>query len=64
MRDWRSVLRGLQTMSNWHVIFKHWAVRFTISKQFWIHWWTPRWHEERGPYVSIGLGLIRIYRGY
>jgi len=30
----------------------------------WWHWWTPSWHHGRGPYISIGLGLFAIYRGY
>jgi len=31
---------------------------------WWCHFWTPIWHEGRGPYVSIGLGWLAIYRGY
>ncbi len=31
---------------------------------FWWHWWTPDWHEGRGPYVSIGLGWLTLQRGY
>jgi len=31
---------------------------------WWLHYWTPIWHEGRGPYVSIGLGWFAIYRGY
>lgn len=31
---------------------------------WWCHLWTPKWHEGRGPYVSIGLGWFAIYRGY
>lgn len=30
----------------------------------WFELWTPIWHEGRGPYVSIGLWFIFIYRGY
>ncbi len=34
----------------------------------WIHLWTPVYHDGRGPYISIGiyvgLGTIRIMRGY
>lgn len=30
----------------------------------WWQWWTPRWHEGRGPYVSIGFYFIAFYRGY
>ena len=35
-----------------------------LSKSFWWNWWTPTWHKGRGPYISIGLGLFAIYRGY
>ncbi|OGB61447.1 MAG: hypothetical protein A2Y94_13795 [Caldithrix sp. RBG_13_44_9] len=31
---------------------------------FWIHLWTPKWHKNRGPYISIGIGFIAIHRGY
>jgi hypothetical protein len=31
---------------------------------FWWHWWTPIWHEGRGPYISIGCGLVTLHRGY
>jgi len=34
------------------------------ANRLWAHLWTPIWHEGRGPYVSIGLGIIAIYRGY
>ena len=30
----------------------------------WIHLWTPKWHCGRGPYISIGIGVFAIYRGY
>lgn len=32
--------------------------------QFWWHVFTPGWHADRGLYISIGLGLIAIFRGY
>jgi len=64
MRDFGSMLRGLLAMPKWYVVLKHWTIRFTIHGQFWAHWWTPIWHEGRGPYISLGLGPIRIYRGY
>ena len=41
-----------------------WGTKFITSGTFWIHLWTPVWHKGRGPYVSIGLGFIGIYRGY
>lgn len=33
-------------------------------KHFWFIITTPPYHAGRGPYVSIGLGLFAIYRGY
>jgi hypothetical protein len=35
-----------------------------MGKRFWFHFWTPKWHEGRGPYLSVGLGIVAIYRGY
>lgn len=40
-----------------------WAVRFGRKGWWWLMW-TPQWHEGRGPYISIGIGLVAIYRGY
>lgn len=33
-------------------------------RAWWWAWWTPVWHEGRGPYLSIGLYVIAVYRGY
>lgn len=30
----------------------------------WLHCWTPTWHRGRGPYFSIALGFVLIYREY
>ena len=40
------------------------SVKLTSDLKFWIHLWTPKWHMGRGPYISIGLWVIRFYRGY
>lgn len=34
------------------------------TPRFWFIVTTPPYHEGRGPYISIGLGLFAIYRGY
>lgn len=66
--DIGSFLRGIGAMKprhewpNWAVSRPMWSVRW--AKGFWLHLWTPMWHEGRGPYVSIGLGVLAIYRGY
>jgi len=31
---------------------------------FWWEIWTPKWHDGRGKYITIGMGLIAFYRGY
>lgn len=36
----------------------------TTECRFWLHIWTPTWHEGRGPYVSIGVYEFAFYRGY
>jgi hypothetical protein len=43
-----------------------WAIRRQDMKprKFWLHWWTPAWHDGRGPYISIGLWLFSVMRGY
>ena len=49
-------------------IFKIKNINHTIEIHkdwdWWFHWWTPVWHEGIGPYIIIGLGCIRIMRGY
>ena len=63
MRSCRSFWRGV-----WHYQWLFYQERdFWVVKRnvgWWAHWWTPSWHKGRGPYVSIGLGPIAIYRGY
>jgi len=41
-----------------------WAIKFFTHPKFWFNWWTPTLHKGRGPYISIGLGWMAIYRGY
>lgn len=41
-----------------------WSVELGWYRRPWCHLWTPIWHDGRGPYVSIGLGVVRICRGY
>lgn len=63
MRNWGSVVRGVRAMRRPFVEPQPgWAIR--PCRGFWAHWWTPVWHEGRGPYVSIGAGLFAVYRGY
>lgn len=60
--DLRSVWRGIRAMTH-----DRGAVNVSISLGkfgWWIDLWTPIWHEGRGPYISCGLGMIRILRGY
>jgi hypothetical protein len=69
MRDWRSFWRGIQV---WKPRRRHvnYAVRRIgpgLTRQrprFWLHAWTPMWHEGRGPYLSVGIGWVAVYRGY
>ena len=59
----RSVWHGFRAMSSWGELFRHWAVHWD-TPGFWLHLWTPIWHKGRGPYVSMGLGWLKVYRGY
>lgn len=64
MRNFKSFRRGLRAMSSVSEFFRHWAIHWHKQSSWWCHFWTPVWHEGRGPYVSIGLGYIAVYRGY
>lgn len=74
----KSVWRGIRAMTRGHgkvntvirpikgiiaISFKTkpWRQR---NVRFWFDAWTPVWHEGRGPYITIGLGLFAFYRGY
>ncbi len=63
MRNYGSVWRGLRAMISWREFFRHWSVHWD-RRGFWFHLWTPVWHKGRGPYVSLGLGRVEVFRGY
>ena len=44
--------------------YVNYAIRRLDQPGYWFHAWTPPWHEGRGPYLSIGLGRVAVYRGY
>ncbi len=59
--DFHSAWRGIRVMR-----FRNhakWGIGW-MPKQFWLHFWTPVWHGGNGPYLSWGLWVIAIYRGY
>ena len=65
--DLGSVWRGLWAMRPIEAGVEpaRWTMRRVAGKpRWWIVAWTPIWHDGRGPYVSVGLGLFAIYRGY
>jgi len=35
-----------------------------LPMRFGFEHWTPAWHKGRGEYVTIGLWLVALYRGY
>ena len=62
MVNLRSFWRGIREM-------KRNRGNVNVSIEFgwfgwWLHLWTPIWHDGRGPYISCGLGVVRILRGY
>lgn len=59
--DWKSGIAGFLAMPA-----KHGHVNYAVRRNtgWWFHFWTPSYHEGRGPYVSIGLGFFALYRGY
>jgi hypothetical protein len=62
----KSFFKGIAYMRPGHekVNYAIRILRKQHSRGFWLCLWTPIYHENRGPYVSIGLGIIAIYRGY
>ena len=66
MVDLGSVIRGVRAMVwAWPYVkpVPKWSVH-PGERKFWFHFWTPTWHRGRGPYLSIGLYFVEIYRGY
>ena len=69
--DLRSAIGGLLAM-RWPYPAEEgkpkWALAWRIPPKhcarFRVHLWTPGWHKGRGPYLSIGLWALQIYRGY
>lgn len=59
--DLRSAYRGTKAM-RFRNMLRFWTVRW--RRGWWLHLWTPAWHEGRGPYLSLGLGFVAVYRGY
>jgi len=35
-----------------------------LPKDIWVHVWLPKWCQGRGYYISIGLWLFSVHRGY
>lgn len=62
MLNLRSFWRGIRAMKRDR---GHVNVSISFGRfGWWLHLWTPVWHDGRGPYISCGLGVIRILRGY
>lgn len=40
-----------------------WSVKWW-SKSVHCHIWTPVWHDGNGPYITVGLYVVSIFRGY
>lgn len=59
--DLKSAWKGIQVMR--FPNSAKWEIKF-MPKRFWFHFWTPVWHERRGPYLTCGLWIVAIYRGY
>ena len=61
MFDFRSVWRGLRVMKLRNKAT--WSVKF-MPRRFWLHAWTPMWQDGNGPYLSCGVWLFAVYRGF
>lgn len=66
MINLNSFTKGIKAMPNkLHFLRpKYWQIVCMKNQPAWCHMWTPKWHKNRGPYISIGLRIIAIYRGY
>ena len=63
MINWGSTIRGIRAMKRPYPDPKpRWGIWKALG--FWCEVWTPDWHKGRGPYISIGLGLFAVGRGY
>ena len=40
------------------------GLRGYFIRHLFFSYWTPAWHEGRGPYISIQIGKLRFMRGY
>ncbi len=64
-----STWRGIRAMRKdrpkgmWSVLWGR-SCHYPGLPRFWIHLFTPKWHEGRGFYLSIGFYFVRIFRGY
>jgi len=59
IRGWRYANKG-EWRRRWHVGW-NWDRR---TWGVWLRLWTPTWHKGRGAYVTMGLGPLKITRGY
>ena len=62
--DLGSAWRGIKAMRRHPGNKAKWVVRRSEHQGIWVCFWTPSYHEGAGPYVSLGLWWIAIYRGY
>ena len=64
LRDIGSVMRGIRAIQKPYGQYgPKWF--FGLGRRgFWCEFWTPTWHEGRGPYLTIGLGFMYFGRGY
>ena len=61
-----SVIQGIKAMHKSNAPKAKWFVNWLGFKKpmFWCHAWTPVWHDGRGPYLNVGLGIFSFGRGY
>lgn len=63
VRKYRSAWRGIRAIKKpYSEPQPRWFLR--RSHGWWFHLWTPKWHNGRGPYLTVGLGFVAFGRGY
>lgn len=62
----KSFLKGIKTIEKPLHFFKpeYWRFHFHKNYPIHIHFWTPSWHNGRGPLIILFLRYFSITRGY
>lgn len=60
--QWRGNINLNQSRLVWGTRIKYGIA--ILPRDVWIHVWLPKWCKGRGYYISVGMWLFAVYRGY